>query len=111
MMTQLNEEINRIKNLLDGVLPVLKSLDEGNFYFNLHCAVQKMEEINILKKNLKKIYSPFILKKFDAELFKTAKQIQETFDNIVKEKDKQLTNVSSKIMSAKNQIKLANYYR
>ncbi|MHB8578578.1 MAG: hypothetical protein ACYDA4_01815 [Ignavibacteriaceae bacterium] len=110
-MEKLQSEINNIKSLLNGVLQVLNSMDDKNFYDNLSKAKLGMERMAELKLSLKKTFHYDELKKFDPELVKITKQIQESFDNLCTKKKNQFAELGKEIAALRNKSKLVNYYR
>ncbi len=110
-MKSLEEEISYIKQLLEDVLSILKSVDNDNFDLHLNTAKLKMEEVNVTKERLRKSFPNEVLKKYNGTLFEITKQIQETFDNLFTKKKNDYAEVGKQIAVLRNKSKLVNYYR
>ena len=110
-MEELIKNIDKIKFNLHKILEILNSLNSKNFYVALEESKCKIDEVNKIKEYLRQNFNKEELLKYDEELFILAKQIVETYDNIVRKKYQEKTAVALEIGRLQNKKKLHNYRR
>ncbi len=110
-MDKLPLHIEKIESLLAQVQKILDSFTDEEFENQLKESNSKMEEVKHLKEMLKKSYSFEELQPFEEKLYKLAKQIEISFDNIVKRKYLEKERLAQELSELQNKKKLQNYRR
>jgi len=107
----LREKIIIIEKALKKVLDYLEMLSDENFELIFPKAKWGMEQVQLLKNELKTQYPPEVYLKIENHLLLPAKLIANKYDNIITLKRKKLTAVGEEISSMQNRKKIVNYYR
>lgn len=110
-MNILEYHIDEIKVLLIEVLNIFNSFKEEEFDNQLRTAKAKMDQVSLIKDELRKQYKSDELMLYEENLYKLAKQIEERFDNIVERKYFEKSAVAQKLAQLQNSKKLQNYRR
>jgi hypothetical protein len=110
-MRILEYHIEEIKTLLIQVLNIFNSLEDADFDDQLKTAKLKMDQVSLIKKELRKHFKSEELMLYEENLYNIAKQIEERFDNIVKRKSLEKKAIAHKIGQLQNSKKLQNYRR
>lgn len=109
-----NNKLNTIKNNMTEVLDYLTKLDSVNFDSYFPLATEKMKNVLILRKELKNEYKPEEIKKnenIEKELQIMAKQIQESYDNVIEAFKIQKNELEIELQKFYNKKKLLIYRR
>ena len=110
-MNILEYHIEEIKTLLVQVLNIFDAFNEDEFDTLLATAKAKMDQVSLIKEKLRKEFKNEDLMLYEENLYKLAKQIEERFDNIVRQKYLEKQAVAQKIEQLQNSKKLQNYRR
>ena len=110
-MEPIEGKILYLKRLLKKLIEELSYIDTNNFSENIKRVQATIEEINLLRKQLKAEYDKNILKKYDPELLFLAKQIKNSFDNVVRKIKTEAEQVSKELRDLQNSKKLTSYNR
>jgi hypothetical protein len=103
--------IEKIEILLIQVLNIFESLNDDNFESQLNSARDKMDTVKKIKTEIQGIYKKEEMIPFEEKLHFLAKQIEERFDNMIKEKNLERDRIGQEIEQLKNKKKLQNYRR
>ena len=107
----IENKITELRDILTGVNNRLLSLTNDNFSVNLETAKSGMIKVDKLRNSLKNEYSYDELKKYDEEMTLLAKQIQVTFDNIIRDFRNKQDSILNEIVQLQNKKKLIKYGR
>jgi hypothetical protein len=110
-METLELNIAELKSLLQEILFDVERIDEGNFDQNTRMSKVNIEKVNSLREQLKNNYDIAALRKFDPELVYLAKQIKNSYDNVIRKKKLEAEKVLKDIKTLQNSKKLTSYKR
>lgn len=110
-MIKLNENIVKIKKLLETVTLDLDNLTDDNFDCKLREVQYCFKEMNEIKYTLKKSFSIDTLRPYENELMGITKQIGKKFDSLIKERTEERTVIGKQLENIQNQKKLTLYDR
>lgn len=110
-MNPIEGKILYLKRLLKKVIEELSYIDTNNFNDNIKSVQATIDEVNLLRKQLKTEYDINILKKYDPELLFLAKQIKNSFDNVSRKIKYEAEQVSKELRDLQNSKKLTSYNR
>ncbi len=110
-MNPIEGKILYLKRLLKKVIEELSYIDTNNFNDNIKAVQATIDEVNLLRKQLKTEYDINILKKYDPELLFLAKQIKNSFDNVSRKIKYEAEQVSKELRDLQNSKKLTSYNR
>jgi hypothetical protein len=110
-MEILEKKIEELTILYKEVLKDLKKITEDNFKTQLPLTIKMANAANSIRDNLFSEYPRDEIKKCDASLIETTKQIKFTFDNMVEETQKEITSVELELKKLQNKKKLVLYGR
>lgn len=110
-MNNLELKIQEIDSVLKCISDSLSKLTEENFDLI-------MEELNVnikmflmLKSNLRSEYPSKVTENYQVSSIELTKQIEQKFDNIIKEFKSEQNLIESELVKVQNQKKLINYTR
>ena len=107
----LEHKIDVIKELFDKTLFELNGISIDHFDSHFNRAKKNVTDINKLREELLQDFSLEELEKYDQELLDLAKQIKNTYDNIIGKFTEERNILSEKLKSVQNKKKIANYSR
>lgn len=110
-MNILENKIGQLISLYNSVLSELNEMTEENFCDRLNNAKNLAISANSAKEDILLNNDPEILKKYKKSLDDLTKQIQLSYDNIIKQKQKQILTVASDLKNLQNKKKIAVYER
>lgn len=114
MTEKIELRYNEIKSNMSEVLKYLNEINPLNFDTFFPLATEKMQTVLKLRKSLKDDYFEEELKKFDnyeKELNEMAKQIKETYDNIIETFEMKKHELELELQNFYNKKKLLIYRR
>ncbi len=104
-------EIGTIQNIMREVLTGLDNINSDNFEDNFHLIIEKAEKAQKMRSSLKIKYPEEILKNNEKELLFLAKQIKNSYDNLIKKNREESETVAVELKNLMNSKKIANYNR
>jgi hypothetical protein len=110
-MREITSYIEEIQILLVQVLSIIETFNDTDFDNQLKSAQEKIEKVRLLKKELEKGYKKEEIEPFKENIHNLTKQIEEKFDNKIKEKNIEKDRIAREIEQLKNNKKLQNYRR
>jgi gas vesicle protein len=110
-MEILRKKIDELTILYQEVLQELSRVSEDNFREQLPLTVEKAKAANLIRDKLFTEYDHEMIKKCDESLIEITKQIKFTFDNMVEEKQKEISSVELELKKLQNKKKLVLYGR
>ena len=110
-MENLDEKILELKQLLRKIIEDLGKMDTIGFHQDILVVQTTINDVNLMRKQLKSEYDTNILKKYDPELLFLAKQIKNSFDNVSRKIKIEAENVSKELRDLQNSKKLTSYNR
>jgi hypothetical protein len=110
-MREITSYIEEIQVLLVQVLNIIESFTDAGFDSQLKSAQEKVEKVRLLKKELEKEYKKEEIEPFKENIRTLTKQIEEKFDNKIKEKNIEKDRIALEIEQLQNKKKLQNYRR
>ena len=110
-MKILEQKIEELTILYKEVLQELGRVTEDNFQDILPLTMEKAKTANSIRDKLYEEFAPDEIKKCDANLIKTTKQIKFTFDNMVEETQNEIASVGLELKKLQNKKKLVLYGR
>jgi hypothetical protein len=105
------QKIEELTILYKEVLQELGRVTEENFQDILPSTMEKVKGANLIRDKLYKEYDLAEIKKCDASLIETTKQIKFTYDNMVEETQKEMASVGLELKKLQNKKKLVLYGR
>lgn len=111
IMKNLEQKIIKTRQFLTQALFFLREFKEKREPGSLNNAKEMVKKVELLKRELLKDYEIEDLKNFDPILTNIAKQISDTFDNIIRDKNLEMSIVAKKLKLLQNQKKILNYSR
>lgn len=106
---ELAEITSRIKANLTHIDNCLNNMDGDAYIPNNAKITEHVGEIKELYERIKNNYSPEVLAKIKNEVSLITKLIDKKFDNIIKNKNIELQELSKELKALQNQKKMANY--
>ncbi len=107
----LNNEIEKLKSLLNKVLNDLFLIETKEFQINFDNAKARMIAVHKLKNELIVRFPMEELKKYESELTSITKQIHKKYDNIIALKKKKMRLIEERQRFLSNKKKLIYYSR
>lgn len=106
---EMAEIVSRIKANLVNIDNCLNSMDGEAYIPNNTKITTYVTEIKELFENLKKNYPNDVVEKLKKEVNLLTKLIDKKFDNIIKNKNIELQELSKELNSLQNQKRMVNY--
>lgn len=110
-MDPIEGKILYFKRLLKKIIEELNYLTSDNFNENIKHVQATIEEVRLLRNQLKSEGDKNIFKKYDAELLFLTKQIKNSFDNVSRKIKTEADLVSKELRDLQNSKKLTSYNR
>ncbi len=111
-MEKLTKKYSRIKDLLSDISTNIDTLSNEELFFDTINIIKKeIEEVKFLKKELEPLTGETLAKNSYGDLDFYTKQILDKFDNIIRTKKCELSEVQLKLIHMQNSKKLIKYKR
>ena len=107
----IENKIEEISGILQGINSQLGSITEKNTESELKKVKILIDKLSVLRENLLKEYNISQLKKYEQNLLKITKLINQKFDNVIKENKLRQSEILLQLKEINNHKKLITYSR